>query len=122
METAIKTFLALSEALGPDRVVWRDDPIILNTEITVDWHRNNFRRLADAIGSAAHHLVISIVDPYMKVKRRLGSTGKGVYYGISAYIDLLSWIASEAAERKLRVEIVCRGIIKCTGNSSRTLR
>jgi len=104
VETAIKNFLALSDDIGPNRVVWRYDPIILNTRITEEWHRNNFSRLADAIGSAAHHLVISIVDPYMKTKRRLGSAENGVCYDISAYTDLLNWIASEAADRKLHVE------------------
>jgi hypothetical protein len=104
VETAIKTFLALSEAVGSDRVVWRYDPIILSAEITTEWHQSNFSRLADAIGSAAHHLVISIVDPYLKTQRRLGSAENGVYYKISAYTELLSWIASEAADRNLHVE------------------
>lgn len=104
VETAVRTFQALSEVIGPDRIVWRYDPIILTTDITAEWHRRNFRRLADAIGSSAHHLVISIVDPYMKTQRRLGSAVNGVCYTIDAYSDLLNWIAAEAAYRNLRVE------------------
>jgi hypothetical protein len=114
-ETAIRTFQALSEAVGSDRIVWRYDPIILTTEITTEWHRNNFRRLADAIGSSAHHLVISIVDPYMKTKRRLGSADNGVCYDIDAYSDLLNWIATEAANRNLRVESCAEASLNVPG-------
>ncbi|MEI6305336.1 MAG: DUF1848 domain-containing protein [Deltaproteobacteria bacterium] len=115
LETAIKTFLSLSKALGPERVVWRYDPIILNTDISAGWHRNNFRRLADAIGSAAHHLVISIIDPYLKTQRRLGSSNDGVYYTIDAYSDLLNWISAESADRNLRVESCAEASINVPG-------
>jgi hypothetical protein len=115
LETAIKTFLTLTEAVGADRVVWRYDPIILNAEITAEWHRNNFRRLADTIGSSAHHLVISIVDPYMKTKRRLGGADNGVSYDIDEYTDLLHWIATEAANRNLRVESCAEAALNIPG-------
>ncbi|MFZ4858116.1 MAG: DUF1848 domain-containing protein [Desulfuromonadaceae bacterium] len=115
VETAIKTFLALSETVGSDRVVWRYDPIILSAEITAEWHHSNFRRLADTIGLAAHHLVISIVDPYMKTQRRLDRVNNGVYYGISAYTDLLNWIATEAADRNLRVESCAEASLNVPG-------
>ena len=115
LETAIKTFMALSKAIGPERVVWRYDPIILNTEISAPWHRSNFRRLADAIGSSAHHLVISIVDPYMKTQRRLGSAENGVCYSTGAYSDVLNWIAMEAADRNLRVESCAEASLNIAG-------
>ncbi len=115
VETAIKNFQALSEAVGSNRVVWRYDPIILNTKIPPEWHRNNFCRLADAIGSSAHHLVISIIDPYMKTKRRLGSAENGVCYDISAYTDLLNWIASEAADRNLPAESCAEASLNVPG-------
>ena len=115
IETAIKTFLALSEAVGSDRVVWRYDPIILNAQITAEWHRKNFCCLADAIGSSVHHLVISIIDPYMRTKRRLGSAENGVCYDISAYANLISWIASEAADRNLHVESCAEASLNVPG-------
>jgi Domain of unknown function (DUF1848) len=115
LEIAIKAFHSLSEAIGPERVVLRYDPIILNTEITAEWHRNNFRRLADAIGSSAHHLVISIIDPYMKTQKRLGTADNGVSYSIDAYSDLLNWIATEAADRNLRVESCAEASLRIPG-------
>ncbi|MDD2734597.1 MAG: DUF1848 domain-containing protein [Desulfuromonadaceae bacterium] len=115
LETAIKTFLTLSQAIGANRVVWRYDPIILHTEITAEWHHNNFRRIADAIGSSAHHLVISVVDPYVKTQRRLGSSKDGVSYAIDAYSDLLHRIAAEAADRNLRVESCAEASLQIPG-------
>lgn len=115
LEAAIMTFRALSHAIGSNRVVWRYDPIILNREITAEWHHNNFRRLADAIGSSSHHLVISIIDPYMKTQRRLGSPKDGVLYTIDAYSDLLNWIAAEAADRNLRVESCAEALLPVPG-------
>ena len=81
----------------------------------IEWHRNNFCRLADAIGSSAHHLVISIIDPYMRTKRRLGSAENGVCYDISAYANLISWIASEAADRNLHVESCAEASLNVPG-------
>ena len=104
LDTAIKTFLALSEAIGSERVVWRYDPIILNHEISADWHFSNFCRIADAIGSATRRLVVSIIDPYQKTKRRIGGSDDGVSYNIDAYTDLLNLIAKDASNRNLRVE------------------
>src|ERR1039457_7151836 len=104
LNTSIKTFLALSDVIGPDRVVWRYDPIILNNEITADWHFSNFRRIADAIGSATSKLVVSVIDPYLKTQRRIGNSDNGVSYDPAAYIGLLNRIVAEASSRYLSVE------------------
>lgn len=115
LDTAIKTFLALSDAIGPERVVWRYDPIILNNEITASWHHDNFCRIADAIGSATRRLVVSVVDPYLKTKRRIGSSDNGVFYNIDAYAGLLSRIATEASGRNLRVESCAEAAVNVPG-------
>ena len=117
LDNAIKTFLALSDAIGPERVVWRYDPIILNHEISADWHFNNFSRIADAIGSSTRRLVVSVVDPYQKTKRRIGGADDGVLYSVDAYTDLLNRIVKEASGRNIRVESCAEAAVAVQGIS-----
>jgi hypothetical protein len=63
-----ETFLALSKRIGRERVRWRYDPIILNGELDVPYHRREFTRLCQRLGNATEHVVISFVDNYAKVK------------------------------------------------------
>ena len=117
LETAIKTFLALSDAIGPEKLVWRYDPIILNHEISADWHYNNFSRIADAIGSATRRLVVSVVDPYQKTKKRIGGVDDGVAYNIDAYTGLLNRIVTNATSRGIRVDSCAEAAMEVPGIS-----
>ncbi|MBV5340440.1 MAG: DUF1848 family protein [Deltaproteobacteria bacterium] len=113
--TAIKTFRALSEAIGPERVVWRYDPIILNNDISADWHFSNYSRIADAIGPATRKLVVSVIDPYLKTQRRIGRSDNGVSYDPATYIDLLNRIVVDATGRNLSVESCAEASVSVPG-------
>lgn len=63
IDVATKTFIELSRQIGPERVIWRYDPIILNRDLGKDWHRDNFSRIADAVGGATMRVVVSVIDP-----------------------------------------------------------
>src|SRR5208283_4987613 len=52
--------------------------------------------ILDKLHEYTNRLVVSIVDPYRKTKKRIGSEDEGVQYTESAYSALLSWIAKEA--------------------------
>ena len=43
------TFRRLAEAVGPERVIWRYDPIFLGDAHTEAWHAERFGGLADAL-------------------------------------------------------------------------
>ena len=62
-------FLALSKALGPDRVAWRYDPILLTAKYTLPWHLEQFAAMAHALRGATDTCVISFIDLYRKVRR-----------------------------------------------------
>ncbi|MEI6308487.1 MAG: DUF1848 domain-containing protein [bacterium] len=104
LDQAIRTFLALSAYVGSERIIWRYDPILLSRETPVEWHQGNFLRIADAIGRATLRLVVSVIDPYRKTQRRMGSVAMEETYSLVAYEDLLCWIAGEAAGRGLVVQ------------------
>ncbi len=115
LDAAIKTFCDLSRHIGPDRTIWRYDPIILNRELTTSWHQDNFRRIADALAQATHRLVVSIIDPYARTQRRVGTSDDGVAYSPDAYVALLRWIVAEAAARSLRVQSCAESSLAVTG-------
>lgn len=71
----LETFLRLADRIGPERVLWRYDPILLNRSYTPDWHLETFRRMAERLRGATHRATISFVDTYPRNKKRLEALG-----------------------------------------------
>ncbi len=71
VKVAVDTFRALSDRLGPARVIWRYDPIVLSPQTPPDFHRANFQRLAEALRGCTQRSLVSTVNLYRKAKRRL---------------------------------------------------
>lgn len=71
-ETAVPQFLALAEAL-PGRVTWRYDPVVLTEATPPDWHRRTFERLAAALEGHTDRVMVSVLEPYRKIARRLAA-------------------------------------------------
>lgn len=67
----IQAFIALSDALGPERVIWRYDPIILSTETPVGFHIERVGRIAQLLKARTERLTISFLDFYKKIKPRI---------------------------------------------------
>ena len=68
-EQVLESFLRLSEKLGPHRVAWRYDPILLDETYTLQRHLDDFTRMAETLKGATDACIISFVDLYEKVKR-----------------------------------------------------
>lgn len=64
-------FCRLSEQIGSERVIWRYDPIFFNERYTAEYHLRAFRRLAEALEGRTRRVVISFLDGYGKIKRRM---------------------------------------------------
>jgi hypothetical protein len=112
---AIKTFKDLSDRIGPDRIIWRYDPIMLNSEISASWHRENFRRIADAIALKTRRVVVSVVDPYARTQRRVGTANDGVLYAPEDYAAVLRMVVTEAADRGVIVQSCAEAAINIDG-------
>ena len=69
-EEAIAAFRKLSEKIGPERVIWRYDPIVLSNRTGPAFHREHFARLAGRLAGATGRVVISFVDFYRAAVRR----------------------------------------------------
>jgi hypothetical protein len=68
-EKIIDTFQILSRQIGKDKVLWRYDPILLNDEITVSYHRDKFEDLCNKLQGYTNSCTISFVDVYTKLNR-----------------------------------------------------
>jgi DNA repair photolyase len=68
-EEAVATLRALSELVGPRRVVWRYDPIILSTVTPPEYHVERFSSLARQLQGAVRSAYVSFCDPYGKTRR-----------------------------------------------------
>ncbi len=62
----IRSFKLLSDLIGPNRVVWRYDPIIITPDMDVDYHLHYFEELAKRLYKYTNKCVISFVDLYKK--------------------------------------------------------
>lgn len=73
----IATFQELAERIGPERVVWRYDPVILSSATPVPWHIEQLERLAEQLAAATRRLVFSFYDFYGKGQGRLHTALNG---------------------------------------------
>lgn len=68
---SVKTFLTLSDMIGPEKIIWRYDPIIITDQFDVNFHKQNFQNIIKEIGKATKRCVISFVDLYETTKKNL---------------------------------------------------
>ncbi len=68
---AIETFLTLAKRIGPDRMIWRFDPIAFTNLVDEAEHRRLFQKLAEALAGSTRRVVISFADDYKKTKKNL---------------------------------------------------
>ena len=71
----IDTFIALSQKIGREKVIWRYDPIVLTERYTIDWHIQTFKNLCKKLSPFTEKCVISFIDLYEKTKRNTAKIG-----------------------------------------------
>ena len=82
----VHTFRALAQRLGPRRLVWRYDPIVVTDELTPAYHRREFAALCQQLTGCTREVVISFVDPYRKLKGRVPAVSPDDMASLAAYI------------------------------------
>lgn len=73
-EGIINTFKELSEKIGPKRVIWRYDPILLTEKMDMAYHPRYFEEIAKRLEGYTNTCVISFVDLYKKTQQNLKDT------------------------------------------------
>jgi hypothetical protein len=98
----IQTMRELAGLLGPERVVWRFDPLILVRGLEPEVLLDRVRRLADALAGHTRKLVFSFaeISGYTKVRRNLAKTGLAWRDFTCGEMLEAAGAIREAAERK----------------------
>lgn len=108
LEDSINTFKALSQKIGKERVIWRFDPIILSNLTNRSYIVEKFHFIAQQLRGYTRRVVISFVDCYGKVEKRL-KTSSVRFYEIDkgTAFELSREIALIARENEMEIYSTC---------------
>ncbi|WP_076790314.1 DUF1848 domain-containing protein [Chlorobium sp. KB01] len=67
----VEVFRRLSRLIGPEKVVWRYDPVVITDQFTPAWHAASFQKLAERFSGYTERCIISFLDDYRKVRSRM---------------------------------------------------
>lgn len=67
IERSIETLVELARLVGPQRVAWRYDPVLLTGEHTVERHLETFERMAQRLAPHIDRCIFSFVEMYKKL-------------------------------------------------------
>lgn len=105
---AIDTFIRLSEKIGPDRVIWRYDPILVSNLVDLDEHKRVFAKIASMLCGKTKKVVISFSDFYKKTERNLSLVDGLRYVDITQnrdmLIDLVTYMSLVAKKHDMLIE------------------
>lgn len=69
--TLFRVFEELSRRIGPNRVIWRYDPVFLNEKYDMEWHMKYFGVIAGKLSGMTRRCVFSFVDDYGNMPKSL---------------------------------------------------
>ena len=72
-EVIIQAFKRLSDRIGPDRVIWRYDPVLMTQTIDNGYHREMFAHMAHTLRGYTYTCITSFIDMYKKCKKNMRS-------------------------------------------------
>ena len=68
----IDTFKKLSDTIGPEKVIWRYDPIIFTPRFNIKFHTDAFSRLASDLHGYTEKCIFSYMTFYSKCLKNMG--------------------------------------------------
>lgn len=73
--TLMDTLARLSDRIGPERVIWRYDPILITPRYDADFHRRAFEKMARRLHPYTRRVTVSFIDPYRHIQRAMQELG-----------------------------------------------
>lgn len=67
----LDAFRRLADSIGPDRVLWRYDPIVLTPVCDTQFHLRNVETLSKVLEGFTKRMTVSLLEPYRKIRKRL---------------------------------------------------
>lgn len=110
---SLEAFHDLAGLLGPGRVTWRYDPVMLSTGTDVAFHLENFATLAEGLRGAASRVVVSLLEVYRKNRpglRALARNGVDLLAPTSPDVErLFAGLAATAKANGMRIQACAQG-------------
>ncbi|WP_252090847.1 DUF1848 domain-containing protein [Pseudomonas sp. MWU13-3659] len=105
---AIRCFIDLSQRVGPGKVIWRYDPILVSNLIDLAEHKRLFAKIAGLLAGHTERVVISFADFYKKTSSNLakveGLICSDVLASPDALLDLAHYMAQVAQAHGMQIQ------------------
>jgi len=98
----LRTFLTLARRLGPERVVWRYDPILFTPDYSPSVHLRLFAELSRELAGSTRRCIASFLTMYNKCRRNLASF-EFIDVAPARMSDLVRGLQAIAAEREIEL-------------------
>lgn len=104
VKVASRRFQALADRIGPEKVIWRYDPIVPSSLTDPGFHKRVFADLAGRLEGCTRRCIISLMHPYRKVQKRFIEKGIEVTpWAEKGLGELLGFLAEEARKRGMEL-------------------
>ena len=101
-EVLVPAFQRLAEQIGPERVIWRYDPIFLSGAYTEEYHLRAFEALASRLAPYTKQCTISFLDIYRNTAKNMaGLALQG--FGAARQAELAKTLAGVAGAYGLKI-------------------
>lgn len=70
--TIIEGIKEISKIIGIDNIYIRYDPIFLNDEYTLEYHKKAFEKLTSLLDGYVKYIIVSFIDDYKNVRKNMG--------------------------------------------------
>ncbi|MFQ6041654.1 MAG: DUF1848 family protein, partial [Candidatus Poribacteria bacterium] len=77
-DMAIAQFKEISQRFSPEHVQWRFDPIVITEATDLNFHKENFKRIASALTRSTYRCYTSFMHPYGRALRNFKQAGISV--------------------------------------------
>jgi hypothetical protein len=104
----LAAFRELAGRIGPEKVIWRYDPIVISNKSDIGYHKNRFSYILDCLHSSTRRVMISFVDDYRKAAvnfKRLAQSGLAIRQirDVAEVADLVKYIAKCCEAKHIEV-------------------
>ncbi|MGB5158744.1 DUF1848 domain-containing protein [Desulfobacterium sp. N47] len=104
---SLNIFKKLSDLIGPEKIIWRYDPVILSNITDIDFHKKTYENIAESLCGYTLRCIISFAEIYRKIKGRLNIlSDKGLL--LNGYddniFDLSAFLAQTASKYNIKIQ------------------
>ncbi|TAL70024.1 MAG: DUF1848 domain-containing protein [Bacteroidetes bacterium] len=76
IKKVLKSVEHLTDKIGPRKIIWRYDPVILDDSLNYDFHIMNFSFLIKELKKSVKKIITSVITPYRKVLNKMKNLEK----------------------------------------------